>query len=42
VQLGLEKSQHQQGGFLDAVKTLSLWIETPEGPIYHDFSLRIE
>jgi hypothetical protein len=42
VELELEKEQHQAGGFLDAVKALFLWVETPEERMRNDCSLRLE
>ncbi len=40
VELGEEK--HQAGGFLDAVKALFMWVETPEERVKNDRSLRID
>lgn len=37
----LEKEQHQAGGFLDTVKALFMWVETPEERVRSDRSLRI-
>lgn len=42
VELELAREQHQPGGFLDAVKALFLWVETPEERMRNDCSLRIE
>jgi hypothetical protein len=38
----LEKEQHQFGGFLDVVKALFMWAETPEERVINDRSLRID
>lgn len=38
----LEKEQHQSGGFLDVVKALFMWVETPEERVRNDQSLRID
>lgn len=38
----LEKEQHQAGGFLDVVKALFMWVETPEERVRNDRSLRID
>jgi hypothetical protein len=38
----IEKKQHKPGGFLDVVKALFLWVETPEERVIIDRSLRID
>jgi hypothetical protein len=40
VELG--KERHQAGGFLDVVKALFMWVETPEERVKNDRSLRID
>jgi hypothetical protein len=38
----LAKEQHQSGGFLDVIKALFMWVETPEERLENDRSLRID
>lgn len=38
----LGKEKHQAGGFLDVVKALFMWVETPEERVKNDRSLRID
>ena len=38
----IAKEQHQYGGFMDVVKALFMWVETPEERVENDRSLRID
>ncbi len=40
--VAIEEEQHKPGGFVDAVKALFLWVETPEERVRNDRSLRID